>query len=357
MKALVLAGGNGLRLRPISHTLPKQLAPVANKPVLHYGLEALAAVGITEVGVVVGGRAAEIRRGVGDGAPFGLRVTYLPQEEPLGLAHCVLIARDFLGDEDFLMYLGDNVVPGGVPALTERFRAAGPDAMLLLGAVPNPTDFGVAEVDVAGRVLALEEKSPTPRSDLAMIGVYAFTAAIHRAVREIEPSWRSELEITQAIQWLVENGGNVRAHVFDGPWWDTGRVENLLDCNRQMLLGLGSDVRGKVDAETDIAGPVVLGEGAQVLRSRIVGPVAIGSNTVIADSYVGPFTSIGDECVLSGAGIEYSIVLERSSICSVRHIRDSLIGRGSQVSPSQGVGGAHQLILGDDSRVLLEAHA
>ena len=357
MKALVLSGGNGLRLRPISHTLPKQLIPVANKPVLHHGLEALAAAGITEVGIIVGGRAAEIRRSVGDGSSFGFRVTYIPQDEPLGLAHCVLIARGFLGDDDVLMYLGDNVVPGGVAQLVDRFHAERPAAMLLVGPVPDPTEFGVAEVDGAGRVLRLEEKSPTPRSDLAMIGAYAFTPAIHEAVRSIEPSWRGELEITHAIQWLVERGDDVRAHVFAGDWWDTGRVEDLLDCNRRMLLDLRTDVRGKVDAESEIAGPVHLAEGAQVLRSRIVGPVAIGANTVIADCYVGPFTSIGDDCVLSDAGIEYSIVLERSSLCSVRHLRDSLIGRGAEVRPTRAVGGAHQLVLGDDSRVLIEAYS
>jgi glucose-1-phosphate thymidylyltransferase len=354
MKALVLAGGTGLRLRPISHTMPKQLVPVANKPVLYYGLEALSAAGITEVGMIVSSNDRGIRAATGDGSQFGLQITYIEQDEPLGLAHCVVIARDFLGDDDFLMYLGDNVVPDGISTLVERFRARRSDAMVLLGPVPNPTEYGVAEVDSDGRVLGLEEKSPTPISDLAMIGIYAFTPAIHRAVRSIEPSWRGELEITHAIQWLVDNDSEVRAHIFQGYWQDTGRVSTLLDCNREILTGLTADVRGKVDTETEIAGPVVVGEGAQVIRSRIIGPAVVGENTVVTDSYVGPYTSIGDDCVLENAGIEYSIVLERSSLSAVRNVRESLIGRGVDVRPAPLVGGAHQLVVGDDSRVLIE---
>jgi glucose-1-phosphate thymidylyltransferase len=353
MKALVLAGGTGVRLRPVSHTLPKQLVPVANKPVLFYGLEGLAEAGITEVGIVVGEHQEEIPTVVGDGSRFGLRVTYLPQERPLGLAHCVLIARDFLGADDFLMYLGDNVVPGGIDALVRQVRVRRAAATLLVGSVPDPTECGVAEVDDTGRVLSLEEKSPTPRSDLAMIGVYAFTPAIHEAVRSIEPSWRSELEITQAIQWLVERGDEVRAHVFTGYWRDTGRLSSLLDCNREMLLRLEPGIRGKVDGETDIAGPVLLEEGAHLLRSRVVGPVVIGANTVVTDSYVGPFTSIGPDCVLDEVDIHYSVVLAGSMLSSVRYLRHSLLGRGAYVRSDEVPAGAWQLVLGDDSRVLI----
>src|SRR6185436_12133658 len=295
MKGLVLAGGVGLRLRPISHTVPKQLVPVANTPVLHCALQALVEAGITDIGVIVGDHAAEIRRSVGDGADFGARVTYLPQDEPRGLADCVLVAREFLGDEDFLLYLGDIVAPGAVTALAERFAHVRPAAMVLVGAMANPTECGVAEVDGDGRVLGVQEKSPNPRGDLAIVGVYAFTAAIHEAVASIAPSWRSELEITDAVQWLVEHGSDVRAHVFDGFWRDTGRVETLLDCNRQVMSALRTDVRGKIDEESEVSGPVVLGEGSQVLRSRIVGPVVVGANTVISDSYVGPYTAIGDD--------------------------------------------------------------
>jgi glucose-1-phosphate thymidylyltransferase len=353
MKGLVLAGGTGVRLRPVTHTVPKQLVPVANKPVLFYGLEALSEAGIAEVGIIVGGQSEQIRDAVGDGSRFGLRVTYLPQEQPLGLAHCVLIARDFLGDDDFLMYLGDNVVPGGIDTLVRQFRARPSAATLLVGSVPDPTECGLAEVDGDGRVLGLEEKSPTPRSDLAMIGIYAFTPAIHEAVRSIEPSWRSELEITHAIQWLVERGDDVRAVVFTGYWRDTGRLEGLLDCNREMLLGLRADVRGKVDGETDIAGPVVIEEGAQLLRSRVVGPAVIGANTVVTDSYVGPFTSIGPDCVLDETDIHYSVVLAGSMLSSVRYLRGSLLGRGAYVRSDGAAAGARQLVLGDDSRVVI----
>jgi glucose-1-phosphate thymidylyltransferase len=354
MKALVLAGGVGLRLRPISHTLPKQLVPVANQPVLHHGLRALVQAGITDIGVIVGDHAAEIRHSVGDGAAFGARVTYLPQDQPRGLADCVLVAREFLGDEDFLMYLGDIVAPKAVAVLVERFAEVRPAAMVLVGAIANPTECGVAEVDGDGRVLGVQEKSPNPRGNLAMIGVYAFTAAIHEAVRSISPSWRSELEITDAVQWLVERGSDVRAHVFTDFWRDTGRVENLLDCNRQIMSTLRTDVRGKIDGESEVSGPVVLGDGSQVMRSRIVGPVVIGANTVISDSYVGPYTAIGDDCLVCEAGVDHSIVLERSSVCCVRHVRDSLIGRGVVVRPAEAPGGTHRFVVGDDSLVFIE---
>jgi glucose-1-phosphate thymidylyltransferase len=267
----------------------------------------------------------------------------------------VIVARDFLGDDDFLMYLGDNVVPGGIAALVADFEARPSAATLLVGPVSDPTECGIAEVAADGRVLSVEEKSPTPRSNLAMIGVYAFSPAIHEAVRSIAPSWRSELEITHAIGWLIERGDDVRARVFDGYWRDTGRVESLLDCNREMLLRLTTDIRGKVDGESEIAGAVVLGDGARVIRSRLVGPVIIGPNTVITDAHVGPFTAIGADCLIEDSDIHYSIVLEGSCVSSIRQVRASLIGRGVDVRSGRSPGGTSVLVIGDDSRLVFGA--
>lgn len=362
MKALVLAGGAGTRLRPLSHTMAKQLVPVANRPVLFYGLEAIRDAGITDVGIIVGDREAEIRRAVGDGGDFGLSVTYIRQESPLGLAHCVLIAREFLGDDDFLMYLGDNIIRGGVQELLDDFRARGGDASILLGKVTNPQDYGIADLDDQGNVLRLTEKPREPTSDLAIIGAYAFSPAIHQAVLCTKPSWRNEREITTAIQWLLDHGGVVRGRVFDGYWKDTGQVGDLLACNQAMLDVIEPDIKGDVDADSVITGPVVIGEGARIIRSRITGPVSVGWDTTIVDSVIGPHTSIGDNCHLEHAGIEYSIVLAGSSIQGVRGIRDSLIGREVRVggqatagpAPESSVAGtAHRLVLGDQSQVLI----
>ncbi|MGH3452151.1 MAG: glucose-1-phosphate thymidylyltransferase [Haloechinothrix sp.] len=351
MRALVLAGGAGTRLRPITHTSAKQLVPVANKPVLFYGLEAIRDAGVTEVGVIVGDTHEEIRQAVGDGSQFGLRVTYIPQVAPLGLAHCVQIARDFLADDEFVMYLGDNFIIGGITHLVEEFRAGGCDAQILLTQVPDPTQFGVAELDQQGRVIGLEEKPKDPKSDLALVGVYMFNASIHEAVHRITPSWRNELEITDAIQWLIDSGHHVRSHTISGYWKDTGRVEDMLECNRTVLERLDPAVRGTVDADSELIGRVVIEAGAEVVRSRIRGPVIVGAGTRIVDSYVGPFTSIEQDCVIDDSEIEYSIVLADSRIAGVRRIESSLIGREVEVSPARGVPRVHRLVLGDHSQV------
>jgi glucose-1-phosphate thymidylyltransferase len=354
MKALVLAGGHGTRLRPISHTMAKQLVPVANRPVLFYGLDAIRDAGITEVGMIVSDLDGDVAQAVGDGSAFGLSVTHLLQTDPLGLAHCVAVAEDFLGDDDFLMYLGDNVVAGGVSELVGQFQADQPDALVMVGKVAEPAEFGVAELGRDGRVVGVEEKSPHPRSDLALIGVYAFSPAVHTAVRSIKPSWRGELEITDAIGWLVGQGRDVHAHVCQSYWRDTGRVEDLLDCNRELLTQLKPRISGKVDDGSEIHGPVSVAEGAQVAGSRIVGPAIIGPGAVVTGSYVGPFTAVGAGCVLEDVGIEYSIVLDRSSVCSIRHIRGSLIGRDADIRPASPVPGGNQLVVGDHCRVLIQ---
>ncbi|MEV6398329.1 glucose-1-phosphate thymidylyltransferase [Streptomyces sp. NPDC051907] len=351
MKALVLSGGAGTRLRPITHTSAKQLVPVANKPVLFYGLESIAAAGITEVGIVVGDTAQEIEAAVGDGSRFGIDVTYIPQESPLGLAHAVLISRDFLGDEDFVMYLGDNFIVGGITDLVEEFRERRPDAQILLTKVPDPRSFGVAELDGAGRVVRLEEKPSQPRSDLALVGVYLFTPAVHEAVRAIAPSARGELEITHALQHLIDSDRRVASTVIDGYWKDTGNVADMLEVNRSVLERLDPHHEGSVDEETEIIGRVRIEAGAVVRASRIVGPAVIGAGTVVERSYIGPSTSIAENCRITDSEIEYSIVLSGSSLEGVGRVEASLIGHDVEITPAPHIPAAHRLVLGDHSRV------
>jgi len=351
LKALVLAGGAGTRLRPITHTSAKQLVPVANKPVLFYGLEAIRDAGITEVGIVVGDTAAAIEAAVGDGSAFGLRVTYVRQSAPLGLAHAVLVARGFLGDDDFVMYLGDNFIVGGITDLVGEFRAARPDAQIMLTEVTDPRQFGVAELGGSGQVVSLEEKPKQPKSNLALVGVYMFTAAIHEAVRKLTPSWRGELEITEAIQWLIEAGRKVSSTVISGYWKDTGNVADMLEVNRMVLESVEPVRRGQVDAASELIGRVVIEEGARVTGSRIVGPAVIGQGTVVTGSYIGPFTSVADGCAIIDSEIEYSIVLRGASIQGVQRIEASLIGHDVEVTPAPNVPKAHRLVLGDHSKV------
>ncbi|MFG2227273.1 glucose-1-phosphate thymidylyltransferase [Streptomyces sp. NPDC048644] len=353
MKALVLAGGTGSRLRPITHTSAKQLVPVANKPVLFYGIESLVAAGITEIGIVTGDTAPEIEAAVGDGTRFGAEISYLPQERPLGLAHAVLIARDWLGDDDFVMYLGDNFIVGGITELVEGFRADRPDAGILLTKVADPTAFGVAELDTEGRVTRLEEKPAAPRSDLALVGVYLFTPAVHDAVRAIGPSARGELEITDAIQWLVDQGHTVSPTVISGYWKDTGNVTDMLEVNRSVLEDVDPARDGTVDADSELIGRVRVEAGARVIRSRIVGPAVIGRGSVVTDAYVGPSTSVADDCVITSSEVEFSIVLSGSHIAHAGRIEGSLIGRGVRVTGADRAPRAHRLVLGDHSHVRL----
>jgi glucose-1-phosphate thymidylyltransferase len=355
MKALVLSGGAGTRLRPITHTSAKQLLPVANKPVLFYGLEAIAAAGITDVGVVVGDTAPAIQEAVGDGSSFGLRVTYIQQGAPLGLAHAVLVARDYLGDDDFVMYLGDNFIVGGISALVDEFRGRRPDAQIMLTQVPDPREFGVAELDAGGQVIGLEEKPRQPKSDLALVGVYLFTPCVHEAVRQLEPSWRGELEITEAIQWLIDSGRKVTSTTISGYWKDTGNVADMLEVNRLVLETVEPAQRGLVGPGCELIGRVAIEDGAEVSSSRIVGPVIIGAGARVSDSYIGPFTSVAEDCAITGSEIEYSIVLRGASIRGVRRIEASIIGRDVEVTPAPRVPNAHRLILGDHSKVQISS--
>jgi glucose-1-phosphate thymidylyltransferase len=353
MKALVLAGGRGTRLRPLTNTSAKQLVPVANKPVLFYGLEAIRDAGITEVGIIVGDTGAEVRAAVGDGSEFGLRVTYIPQAAPLGLAHCVLIARDFLGDDDFVMYLGDNFLIGGIQELVAAFGEGEYSAQILLTPVDDPRSYGVAELGRSGQIVGLAEKPDDPASDLAIVGVYMFTPAVHDAVRAIRPSARGELEITDAVQWLISHGHHVHSHLITGYWKDTGRVQDMLECNRIVLESIETRIRGTVDDRTRITGRVVIEPGAVVEDSVLRGPVVIGPDTKVVGSYVGPFTSIGAGCSVEEAEIEYSIVMSDSTVRGVSRIESSLIGKGVEVTPARSAPNTHQLVIGDHSTVRL----
>jgi glucose-1-phosphate thymidylyltransferase len=355
MKALVLSGGSGTRLRPITHTSAKQLVPVANKPVLFYGLEAIAAAGITDVGIVVGDTAPAIEAAVGDGSRFGISATYIRQQAPLGLAHAVLVARDFLGDDDFVMYLGDNFIVGGITDLVEEFAATRPAAQIMLTRVSNPTSFGVAELDREGRVTRLQEKPQQPKSDLALVGVYLFTPAVHEAVAALKPSWRGELEITEAIQWMLDNDRAVSSTTITGYWKDTGNVTDMLEVNRLVLEGLEPRLDGHIEEGCEIIGRVVVEAGAHVAASRIVGPAIIGADSKITGAYVGPYTAIGDGCSIDDCEIEYSIVLSRASIRGVRRIEASLIGHDAEVTPAPRVPRAHRLVLGDHSKVQISS--
>jgi glucose-1-phosphate thymidylyltransferase len=368
VKALILAGGAGTRLRPITHTRAKQLVPVANKPILYYGLEAIADAGIKQVGIVVGDTAAEVMAAVGDGSDWGLAVTYLPQEAPLGLAHAVLIARDFLGEDDFVMYLGDNLLKQSLKDFVDRFEddrlrartptlegtSAAPVAQILLKEVPDPHRFGVAELAADGSVIRLLEKPPEPPSNLALVGVYLFDASIHEAVSSIEPSPRGELEITDAIQWLVDRGLRVRTEILEGWWIDTGKLTPLLEANRLILETLERRVEGEVDEESEIDGRVVVEPGARVVRSRIRGPVVLGAGSTVSDSFVGPFSAVGRRCVIDRSEVEHSVILDDCRVVGAGRLEDSLLGHHVEVTRTARRPVATRLMVGDHCSIDLE---
>ncbi|MFA9430157.1 glucose-1-phosphate thymidylyltransferase [Egicoccus sp. AB-alg2] len=354
MKALVLAGGAGTRLRPLTHTSAKQLVPVANKPILFYALEQLRDAGITDVGIIVGDTRAEIEAAVGDGAGLGIRPTYLHQPAPLGLAHAVLTAADFLGDDDFVMFLGDNLVEGGVADMVERFRRERPAAQLLLKKVSDPRRFGVVELSPSGEVVRLVEKPADPPSDLALVGVYLFSSRIVDAARRIAPSARGELEITDAIQRLVDDGAVVRASLLEGWWLDTGKKDELLDANRIALASLERRVDGAVDDASELVGAVVVEAGARIVRSTVRGPAVIGADCLVVDSFVGPFTSIGARTRLEATEIDFSVVLEDCVVRGVSRMEGSLLGRNVELTRTHRRPAAHRFLLGDHSQVEIE---
>jgi glucose-1-phosphate thymidylyltransferase len=349
MRALILSGGEGSRLRPITHTQAKQLIPVAGTPILFHAVQAISDAGISEVGIIVGSTAAEVQAAVGDGSRWGVRVTYIPQDAPLGLAHAVLTAADFVRGEPFLMYLGDNVLLEGLTRFVEEFERTRPDAQIFLARVPEPERFGVAVLD-GERVVRLVEKPKDHISDLALVGVYLFDDSILEAANTIRPSARGELEITDAIQWLIDNGRTVRAEMVEGWWKDTGKPEDLLEANRMMLSVLSGALDGEIDGASAVEGTLVLGAGAHLRRSVIHGPVVIGPGCVIEDAEIGPDVSIERDCTVRGSSLRDAIVMQDCVIEGVRGIGGSILGRGVVVRHS-GEAGMHRLVVGDQSRV------
>jgi glucose-1-phosphate thymidylyltransferase len=352
-KALILSGGKGTRLRPITHTSAKQLVPVANKPILFYGIEAIKQADITEVGIIVGDTASEIKAAVGDGKRFDVDVTYIQQEAPLGLAHAVKIARDFVGQERFVVYLGDNLLIDGVKPYVESFQAKAPDCQILLAHVPNPQDFGVAELD-GERVVRLVEKPKEPKTDLALVGVYMFDESVFEACDRIKPSWRNELEITDAIQYLIEKGLNVQSEIISGWWKDTGKLEDMLEANRMILERLEAKMDGRVDENSRIDGKVIIEKDCEILNCVLRGPLIIGEGTQVRDSYIGPFTSINYGCKISGSEIEHSIILEGSRITDVEgRIESSLVGKNVVIEKHSQLPKAYKFMVGDYGRIEL----
>ncbi len=350
MKALILSGGTGSRLRPLTYTGAKQLIPVANKPILYYAIEAIRDAGITDIGVIVGDTREEIRRALGDGKEWGVKISYIEQDAPRGLAHAVKISESFIAGDDFLMFLGDNLVRDGVTDFVQRFRDNKPSSLILLSRVSDPQRFGVAELE-NGRVKRLIEKPKVPPSDLALVGVYLFDNRIFEAVNAIKPSWRNELEITDAIQYLVDHGHLVDSHVIDGWWKDTGKSEDVLEANRMMLEYIESNVSGQVDADSQVIGRAVIAEGAQIINSTIRGPVMIASGAKIVNSYVGPFTSISRGVHIVASEVENSIILEDTHIEDIQtRIDNSLIGKNVQISRIRERPRALHFVLGDNSR-------
>jgi len=351
MKGLILSGGKGTRLRPLTYTSAKQLVPVANKPVLFFGIEAIVAAGITEIGIVVGDTRDEIKAAVGDGSRFGARVTYLEQDSPRGLAHAVAIAEEFMAGDSFVMYLGDNLIARGITSLVDEYKASGCNAEILLAEVPNPEQFGVAELHPDGHVLRLVEKPKEPKSNLALVGVYMFDKTIFESVRRIKPSRRGELEITDAIQDLLDRGLTVKPHIVQGWWKDTGKLEDMLEANRIVLDTLDKGLPPKL-AGCSIEGRVEIGEGAEIIDSVVRGPVILGAGARVEHAFIGPYTSIGDRCKITRCEIENSIVLADSEIRDVPlRIDGSLIGRNVKIVKTDIKPKAYRFMVGDNSEV------
>src|SRR3954466_3093963 len=351
LKGLILSGGRGTRLRPITYTSAKQLVPVANKPVLFFGIEAMAAAGIRDTGIIISPETGDdIRATTGDGSRFGVEITYIVQDEPAGLAHAVLTAEPFLGVDPFVMYLGDNLLQGGIDDLVAAFRANEPDALILLTPVADPEHFGVAELD-GDRVVALQEKPPQPRTNLALVGVYMFKSLIHDAARAIKPSARGELEITDAIQHLVDTGKRVEAHIVRGWWKDTGRLDAMLEANRLILATVETRVEGEL-VDSQVEGHVVIEESAVLTNGTVRGPAIIGAGARLTDCYVGPYTAIGEDCVIERAEVEHSILLAGSSVIHLDgRMESSLLGRNVKIGRGDRQPRAYRFMVGDNSEI------
>lgn len=353
MKSIILCAGKGTRLRPLTHTSAKHLIPIANKPVLFYAIEAIRDCGIKDIGIIVGETREDIRSELKEGSKWGVNISYIEQKEALGLAHAVSVARDFLGEEKFLMYLGDNLLKNGVESYANKFIQGNYNAFVLLTEVDNPKQFGVAELE-GGRVVRVVEKPKEPVSNLALIGVYFFDKNVHQAIKSIKPSARGELEITDAIQWMIDNGYKVGAEVIGGWWKDTGKPDDILEANRLILEDIERDVGGAkvVGESSQISGRVKIGKGSEIINSKIVGPVIIGEKVKVVDSYIGPFTSLSDGVEIKKSEIEYSVVLENTKIENIKgRMQKCLIGKGVEIYHSKNLPRIYEFILGDHSKV------
>jgi glucose-1-phosphate thymidylyltransferase len=355
LKGLILSGGAGTRLRPITHTSAKQLVPVANKPVLFYGIEALVDAGVTEIGIIIAPETGdEIREAAGDGSAFGAKITYIVQDKPAGLAHAVLTAEEFIGGSPFVMYLGDNLLADGLRGLVSTFREEEPDALILLTPVDDPQSYGVAELDGDGGIVRLIEKPKDPPSNLALVGVYLFAQPIFEAARALEPSWRGELEITEAIQSLIEEGKAVRSEVVSGWWKDTGQLADMLEANRLVLEEIETAIEGEVDDSSRVEGRVVVAPGAEVKNSVVRGPAVIGPGARIEDAYIGPYSSIGEDVCVRRSEVEHSIILTGSVVEDLgTRLEASLLGREVKLTRSDGMPKTLRMLVGDKSEIKL----
>jgi glucose-1-phosphate thymidylyltransferase len=354
MKGLILSGGKGTRMRPITHTAAKQLLPVANKPILFYAVEAIKAAGVSDIGIIISPETGgAVREALGDGSRWGTRIEYIVQDQPKGLAHAVKTARDFLGDDTFVMYLGDNLIKDGVKPLVDRFNAGKADSLILLKEVANPSSFGVAELNGSGRIICLEEKPAKPKSNLALVGIYLFNKAIHTAIDQIKPSRRGELEITDAIQKLIDLNFHVDSHILTSWWLDTGKKDDMLEANRIVLDEMEDyEMHGKLEGNSVVSGRVQVGEGSVLNNCTLRGPAVIGCNCLLENTYIGPFTSIGDGAQVKNVEIEHSILREHCRIKDFDgRIVDSLIGVNVELMRSHSKPVAYKFMLGDDSKV------